>query len=88
MVRRMCLFQLASMSSLRRDMFTNEVIGVTSTSMHDFSSVVGKGSRPHALLGAYRISLCTSSSDAGEKDVSVGDRLEYSHCPGVGLCRG
>ena len=57
---------------LESDMFTTEVIRVTSMSIHDFSSGVGIGSRSHDLFGAVIISRQISSSEAGENTVRTG----------------
>jgi hypothetical protein len=68
-----------------RDKFINLVIGITSTSMHDFSRVVGIGSRSQDLVGAVVISRFTSASEMGEKTFNSG----RFGCPGglsVGMC--
>ena len=52
-----------------RDRLTILVIGVSSTSTHDFNRLVGIGSNAHVLVGDVRINFLTSSEVAGSKHV-------------------
>ena len=52
-----------------RDRLTILVIGVSSTSTHDFNRLLGIGSNGHDLVGDARISFLTSSEVAGSKHV-------------------
>jgi len=49
------------------DRLIRRVMGVSKTSMHDFSSWVGMGSRSQDLAGAVLISFKISVSVTGEK---------------------
>ena len=44
-----------------RDRLTILVIGVSSTSTHDFNRLVGIGSNAHVLVGDVRLNFLTSS---------------------------
>ena len=52
-----------------RDRLTILVIGVSSTSTHDFNRLVGIGYNAHVLVGDVRINFLTSSDVAGSKHV-------------------